>query len=249
MGSEQSVAGLSGKDGRRFLDTRYTPGRIVLYCVDSAPEEKNLRILERHFGQLALPDEAPGRTPPPPLQIFDETRDRGHQQANTILGTRLFPRTDPRRHALFLFNNLLGGPGMNSRLNRQLRERRGLVYTVDSASALMSDCGALMIYFGSQPDAVEKCRRIIREEIDRLASSTLSERAFTAARDQYCGQLLVSGDHRENNAMALAKSMLYFGEVHDIAFTAERIREITALQLREVAEFVASQPLCRLTIS
>jgi predicted Zn-dependent peptidase len=138
---------------------------------------------------------------------------------------------------------------MNSRLNRELREKRGLVYTVDSALTLMSDCGSMLIYFGSQPDKVEKCLRIISDEISRLASDRLSPRAFDAARDQYCGQLTVSGDHRENCAMALAKSLLYFGEVHDIAHTAEQIRAVTPDDLRDMAALIASKELSRLTLT
>ena len=129
---------------------------------------------------------------------------------------------------------------MNSRLNRELREKRGLVYTVDSALTLMSDCGSMLIYFGSQPDKVEKCLRIISDEISRLASDRLSPRAFDAARDQYCGQ---------NCAMALAKSLLYFGEVHDIAHTAEQIRAVTPDDLRDMAALIASKELSRLTLT
>lgn len=221
----------------------------MLYCVDPGNEQRNLRLLERHFGDLSFSGNESCRVTPAELPAFRETRDRGHQQANTIIGTRLFARNDPRRYALFLLNNILGGPCMNSRLNRELREKRGLVYTVDSALTLMSDCGSMLIYFGSQPDKVEKCLRIISDEISRLASDRLSPRAFDAARDQYCGQLTVSGDHRENCAMALAKSLLYFGEVHDIAHTAEQIRAVTPDDLRDMAALIASKELSRLTLT
>ena len=98
-------------------------------------------------------------------------------------------------------SGLLGGPSMNSRLNRELRERRGLVYTVESSVSLYSNAGTFQVYFGTEPKDVEKCSRIVRREIDRLASETMSERMFTQARRQLCGQLLVSGDNRESCAM------------------------------------------------
>lgn len=249
LGSEQSVEALTGVDCKEFIDSRYTPSNIVLYCVDPGDEQKNVRLLEKHFGDLSFIEDERHRTAPEELPPFRETRDRGHQQANTIIGTRLFARTDPRRHALFLLNNILGGPCMNSRLNRELREKRGLVYTVDSALTLMSDCGSMLIYFGSQPGNVKKCASIISDEIARLASDRLSERAFAAVRDQYCGQLIVSGDQRENCAMALAKSLLYFGEVHDIAHTAALIRAVTPDDLRDIAALVASKDLSRLTLT
>ena len=85
------------------------------------------------------------------MEPFDLRRDRGNHQANTIVGARVFGRQDPRRYALFLLNNYLGGPCMNSRLNRELRERRGYVYTVDSSVGLLSDSGLLIIYFRIDP--------------------------------------------------------------------------------------------------
>ena len=84
--------------------------------------------------------------------------------------------------------------------------------------------------------------------IERLASDTLSPRAFRAIVDQYCGQLLVSSANRENMAMSMAKSLMYFDEIIDVATSAERLRRVTPTELREIAELLASQPLQRLTL-
>ena len=175
-------------------------------------------------------------------------RRRNGHQAHTIIGFRLFGRDDNRRFPLFLLNNYLGGPCMNSRLNLQLREKRGLVYTVDSNVALLSDTGLMQIYFGCDEADVDKCIRLIRREIESLAESTMSQRAFDAIRTQYCGQLLVSTDQRENMAMSMAKSLMYYGEIHDMQQTAARLRDVSASDLREIAESLAAAPLCRLTI-
>ncbi len=112
---------------------------------------------------MSFPDRGHNRIVPPPMEPFDLRRDRGNHQANTIRGCKGVCRQDPRRYALFLLNNYLGGPCMNSRLNRELRERRRYVYTVDSSVGLLSDSGLLIIYFGSDPSTVGKCRRIIAE--------------------------------------------------------------------------------------
>ena len=106
----------------------------------------------------------------------------------------------------------------------------------------------MQIYCGSDRDAVDKCRRIITREIERLASTTLSDRAFRSIVDQYCGQILVSSDHRENLAMSLAKSILYFGRIIDITETTRQLREVTPADLREMAIKLADTPLCSLTI-
>lgn len=238
LGTAESVKALKGNDCLEFVNSLYSPGEMVLYCCSPLPPEKIFRLLEANFSHLHHPDIQRKRVCPPDLSSFDLLRDRGNHQANTIMGARTFGRKDPRRFALFLLNNYLGGPCMNSRLNRELREKRGYVYTVDSNVSLMSDTGLMLIYFGCDPSTVGKCRRIIANELDRLAQSPMSAATFEKIKNQYCGQLLVSSDHRENRAMALAKSILYYDRIQDISTTAEHIREVSAEQMREVAELL-----------
>lgn len=248
LGSAEGVRRLKNTDCRAFLDRFYTPGEMVVYCSTPFPAARIGRLVEKYFGALHLPDTPRRRECPMPMTPFDERRDKGNHQANTITGARLFGRRDNRRFPLFLLNNHLGGPCMNSVLNRELRDKRGLVYTVDSSVSLMSDTGLMLIYFGCDPASVGKCRRIIARELDRLAQSPLGHTAFENIKRQYCGQLLVSTDHRESRAMALAKSLMYFGEIHDPATTAERIRSVTAEEMRSVAEYVANGLVGTLTL-
>ena len=124
LGSEESVRKLSSKEARDFIDRFYTPEEMVVYCCDPGDPQKNLRFVEKHFGDLRFPSSERKEEIVPVLSPFNEVRDREAYQANTVIGTRVFNRTDPRRHALFLLNNYLGGPCMNSRLNMELRERR-----------------------------------------------------------------------------------------------------------------------------
>ena len=138
---------------------------------------------------------------------------------------------------------------MNSVLNRELREKKGLVYTVDSSVSLLSDTGLLAIYYGCDPANVTKCRRIIEREIDRLCQNTLSAPVFERMKRQYCGQLLSTSDHIESRAMSLGKSVMYFDTIHDISTTAERIREVTAHEVREAAELISRDKLSTLTLT
>ena len=248
LGTPESVDSLTSEDCRRFIDRYYTPGNMVVYVADPSSPEKILRLLEKYFGSLHFPTPPSTRLAPPPTAGFDIVRDRKGHQAHTIVGRRIFGRNDSRRFPLFLLNNYLGGPCMNSRLNRELREKRGLVYTVDSNVALLSDAGLMQIYFGCDAADVNKCLGIIRRELLKLADSTLSHRAFEAIVNQYCGQLLVSSDNKENMSMSMAKSLMYYGEIHDIETMTGRLREVTPAQLRDVAEMLVNSPLCRLTI-
>ena len=157
LGSPESVRNITSADARNFVSRFYAPENMVLYICDPDSPEKAVRLAEKYFGGISRSMPTHNRDIPAVGPVFRETRDRGNSQANTIVGARLFGRTDSRRHALFLLNNYLGGPCMNSRLNQELRERRGLVYTVDSSVALTSNAGTMLVYYGSDPKTVEKC--------------------------------------------------------------------------------------------
>lgn len=247
LGSRESVRALTGSDSREFLDRFYTPANMVLYCVDSNPE-RALRLAERYFGAMHHDPQPHLRTAPELMPPFDEERNRDNSQANTVLGCRVPGRHDPMRYALMLFNNILGGPAINSLLCQQVRERRGLAYTIESNLTLMSDCGSFTVYFGTDHASVNRCTRLTTRLIEQLAEKQLGERAFIRARDQYCGQLAVAGDNRENCAITLGRTLLQYGSVQDLRHTAEHIRDVSAENLREAAAIVAGQTLSRLTL-
>lgn len=248
LGTPESVREISGADCRRFVERFYTPANIVGYVSSPEPPEKVLRIIQRYWGRLDRDGQPPLRIAPPDIEPFDIVRDEDGHQAHTIVGARMFPRTDPRRFALMLLNNYLGGPCMNSRLNQELREKRGLVYTVDSFVGLLSDTGTMAIYFGTDRKSVDKCLKLIDRELDSLCQKKLGAVQLEKMKMQYCGQLLVSSDNREAMAMSLAKNLLFYGKLPDIPALAARIREVTAEEIREVAELIAPSRLSRLTL-
>lgn len=247
LGSEATVRGLDGAKARAFLDHCYTPGRITIYCVDSEPQ-KGLRLIERYFGDMDHPDAARTREVPPVNAPFEKVIDKGHTQANTILGCRIPGRISELRPAFSLFNNILGGPALNSRLAYNLRERHGLAYSVESNVMMFSDCGSFIVYLGHDPSTWKRCRKLIGDEIDSLAQSPMSPRAFERVRDQYCGQLAVLADNRESNAMALGRSLLFYDEVHTLSDTIEQIRRVTPEQLLMASRIVGESQMSILSI-
>ena len=248
LGSPESVRNIRSEDCCRFLEKFYVPGNMVIYCVSPLSVREMSRKVEKYFSSIPFINVKHRRPAPPPLQPVEEVRDNNTHQANSIIGCRTFGRDDERRFPLFLLNNYLGGPCMNSRLNRELREKRGLVYTVESNVGLMSDSGLITIYFGCDPSHVRKCRKIIEKEVEELCGSTMSERAFEAVKRQYCGQLVSSSDHIESRAMSLGKSLLYYGTIRDINTTIEKIMEVTPQDMRDVAQYIFSGGLSSLTL-
>ena len=248
LGSPESVKSLNSSKCRDFIDKFYTPRNMAIYCVDPTPFDKVEREITKQFGNLKFPYEYNNREIPEIIAPFEKTINNNGHQAHTIIGSRIFGKYDDRRFALFLLNNYIGGPCMNSRLNQELRERNGLVYTVDSSVGLMSNCGLFQIYFGCDSSNIAKCKKIIHRELDKLANNTMKSSIFERARRQYLGQLHVSSDHKESRAIGLGKSLLYYNEIHDIEWSTKMLMEVTPQQIRDVAELIHSQNCSSLTI-
>lgn len=247
LGTPESVRKLKRGNCLDFIQRFYIPSDMVIYCLTPHPVEKMAKMAQKYFSVLMPRPDFHRRKSPGPMEPFDISRDHGTHQANTIMGSRLFGRNDSRRFAMFLLNNYLAGPCMNSLLNQELREKKGYVYTVDSAVSLLSDTGLLLIYFGCDPANVEKCKKITRKTIMRLSENRLSDWKFDRIKKQYCGQLLASSDQIENRAMSMGKSVLYFDKVIDISATAKRIMDVTADEFRDAAELATSLSTLTLT--
>ena len=136
---------------------------------------------------------------------------------------------------LYLLNNILGGPGMNARLNLSLRERHGLVYTVESTMATYGDTGIWSIYFGCDHHDISRCRKLVRHELDRLMQKPLSQQQLTKAKRQLKGQLAIACDNREQFALDFGRSYLHHGHERDLDTLFRRIDAITAEELQTVA--------------
>jgi predicted Zn-dependent peptidase len=153
-----------------------------------------------------------------------------------MLGCRAYAYDDERRMPLYLLNNMLGGPGMNARLNLLLREKYGLVYTVESTMVGYSDTGAWMTYFGCDHHDVKRCLRLVRRTLDRVMQHPLSDRQLAAAKRQLKGQIAIACDNREQFALDFAKHFLHYGRERSISELLSRIDAVTSAQVRDVAQ-------------
>lgn len=157
-------------------------------------------------------------------------------QAHVMIGTRAYDVNDSRRMALYLLNNMLGGPGMNAKLNLALREHNGLVYTVESTMVAYGDTGIWSIYFGCDEHDVKRCLRLVRKELDKFMQKPLSKAQLKAAKKQIKGQVGVACDNRENFALDFGKSFLHYGWEKNVDRLYEQVDEITAEQIQAVAQ-------------
>ena len=156
-------------------------------------------------------------------------------QAHVMIGTRAYDVNDDRRMPLYLLNNILGGPGMNAKLNLALREHNGLVYTVESTMVAYGDTGTWSIYFGCDEHDIKRCLRLVRKELDRMMEKPLSDSQLKAAKQQIKGQIGVACDNRENFALDFGKSFLHYGWEKNVDCLYEQVEAITSQQIQDVA--------------
>lgn len=229
-------------DALRFTQRWYRPANCAFYIYGDVDFQRAVRTLEKLLPATDFADsiaEIPAFNAPKPCSEKQERRvDKGTHQAHVLMGAPAFGAQDSRHYALVLLNNLFGGPGMSSRLNVSLREKAGLVYSVDSYLNTYPDTGFWNVYFGCDAHDVERCRRRVLREMERLATTRLTEAQLTRAQKQLCGQIGISTDASESYALALGKTFAHYRRHRDVQKICEKLRAVTAAELQSVAEDV-----------
>lgn len=259
LGMAEKLRRYTTADALRFTRRYYRPENSVFFAYGDVDFQKLVRLLERanaadaaaeSVAAVSLPpqqsaisdnsccgggkDTAAALLPPYVAQHIEHHMDT--HLAHVMLGTRAYDVHDERRIALYLLNNILGGPGMTARLNVSLRERNALVYTVESMAQSYSDTGLWAVYFGCDPKNVKRCLRLIRRELDKVMQRPLSDAQLRAAKRQIRGQIGIACDSRESFALDFAKSYLHYGWRKDVTALCERIDALTAADLQRVAQ-------------
>ena len=226
-------------DALRFTRAHYRPDNAVFYIYGDVDFRRAIRQLERLMAtsEAVLSPHEPAPTPsalilPPARTVY---RDRGTHQAHVLLGCPTYGGRHPHRFALLLLNNILGGPGMNARLNMLMRERAGLVYTVESNYSTYIDVGLWTVYFGCDADDVDRCLRLVRRELQRMIDQPLTPRQLQAAKKQFIGQIGISREARESYAIGLGKTYAHYDTWRDLNALAQEVDALTSEELQTVA--------------
>lgn len=252
LGTAERVRSFKTADAQRFTQRYYRPENSIFFLYGDVDFKRVVRLLERATSDFApsKPIIEPALNQPLPQNMPDFIeKNRGTHQAHVMVGTRGYDIHDKRRMSLYLLNNLLGGPGMNARLNLSLRERHGLVYTVESSMVSYCDTGVWAIYFGCDPKDVGRCLKLVHKELDRVIQKPLSDTQLRAVKKQIKGQIGVACDNRESFALDFGKSYLHYGWERDINSLFRHIDEVTAESMQQVAaELMQQERLTTLVI-
>lgn len=245
LGDEQRLRQYTHDDILAYAQRQYRPERSVLFVYGNVSESQILR----HIPTISMPHDATPHPTTPPANTTAPgtyTYDKGTHQSHVMIGAPSFGGNDPRHLPLYLANNILGGPGLSSRLSLALREKSALVYTVESTLTTYTDTGVWAVYYGCDHHDVKRCQRLVERELHRLVDSPLSPRTLVAAKRQLTGQIALSYDNPESVAIGMGKRMLHYNRTLSLQTLIERINDITPEQVLEAARQVFNPE--RLTI-
>ncbi len=240
LGTEASVGRITVEVQRSFYRSHYRAERMVLFARGVLDMESLIAAAERVFVGEAEPLllEA-GTLPALPLAAMKEARRvvrrRDTAQSHVLLGRAAYSLYDSRRLALSLLANILGGSGMNARLNMRLREERGLVYHVECNYTPYTDAGLFAIYFGSSHRAEAEAIELVYDELERLVAEGLTPRALEQALRQTQGQLILAAEQKEQHFLSMGKSFLHTGWFESDEELQQRLSKLTPALLHEVA--------------
>jgi len=247
LGKPDLLHQFKSEDALRFTSRYYRPENVVFFVQGNVDFKRVVRLVERATADVAPSTESYSRRRPDLYVPRSLTLHRDTHQAHVMIGSRGYDAHDEKRTALYLLNNILGGPGMNSRLNVSLRERSGLVYNVEANLTSYTDTGVFCIYFGTEHDHVDRCIRLVKKELKRLCEKPLSTNQLNAAKKQIIGQIGVARDNAESTALGMAKTFLHYNKMDDPQEVFQRIEALTSKELWKVSnEMFAEEQLSTL---
>ena len=227
-----------------WMKTHYRPERMVLFVQGNVSTKQVIAAAEKELAQQA-PLNPPLRGEAISLPFgegtgvgLSRTYKRHTHQTHIMMGSHTYPIGHPKQLTMFLLNNILGGGSMSSRLYLSLREKYGLVYNIDSQAVPLSDTGYWNIYLACEPQHKDLCLELCHKELETLRNVRLTSSQLQRALCQLQGQLAISAENQENNALAMAKQMLYHHRAPQWQETFAKVQQITPEQLQEVANEV-----------
>jgi predicted Zn-dependent peptidase len=251
LGRPEQLRTFTSDKIRAFVARNYTPANMVFFVRSNLPFRQIVHTVQKYTDDIPARTSIRQRICPSCADGFDGVRlqrQKQTHQAHVVFGGRSYAATDDKYLALYLLNNLLGGPALNSRLNALLRERTALVYSVESSLTAYTDCGWYGIYFGTDGSDVERCLKIVARELQRLRDKLLTPTQFLRAQHQLIGQLAIASEQYESRTLSIAKRYLHYGIVETPQAWSERIAALSAASLLEVANEVFDVARGRLLI-
>lgn len=244
LGTPESLRAFTRQDLLDFVSQHYFPENAVFSSVGNISATRLKKLLERYFGEWSAVSMLEQKLEPLPAYQAQQLRqERTGFQTHLILGRRAYAQKHPKQRALALLNNLLGGPGMNSRLNLNIREKYGFTYHLESYYQAYQDSGLVGVYLGTDPGTAERVVQLVHREFKRLRENKLGVLQLSKAKKQILGQLAMAWENNSSTMLGYGKSLLFHEDIESFAQIAADVEALSAEYLQEVAQeiFVSDQ--------
>lgn len=235
LGTTESVKSFKREDFNTFIEENIDTEKIVFSVVGNFEFKKVIRIVEKYLKDIPFKKTSKFRIPPVLHDAQSIELEKANNQAHVAIGSQSFALNDSKRLPFFALVNLLGGPGMNSRFNLSLREKYGLVYQIEATYSSFLDTGFFGIFFGTDPQNLEKALKLIYREMDLLKTKTLGEIQLKTLKEQLKGQLAMSEESKQGFMLMMAKSLLDLNKIEPILQIFEDIDKISKITIQDLA--------------
>ena len=236
LGTAKSVKSMSREDILTFIKTQYTLNNLILSSVGNISTAKLMKWCNHYFGNEKITDISRVREPFSHYKPSMEAVPKKTNQAHLMLGCPAYSLYEDKRTPFLLLTNLLGGQGLNTRLNMTIREKLGLAYTVEANYSQFSDTGLFTVYTGCGNDYWERCIELVYKEFDKLRHEKLGTLQLHYAKKQFIGQMAISNEMKLNEMLSIGRSGLFFEQVETIEEVIDKINAISSAQIQEVAQ-------------
>jgi predicted Zn-dependent peptidase len=235
LGTVESVQAFTQKDIFGFLHANYDTEEIIIGISGDYDFNQVTRLVEKLFGKIPANRQQRNRgglnTYSPKELRFSKPINQSH----CVIGTRAYSMHDNQKVGFLLLNNLLGGNGMSSRLNLEIREKHGIAYTIESNYTPMSDTGIFSLYLGTDPEKISKAIKLVDRELGKLREQKLGPVQLHQAKQKFIGQIALGEENRMGLIISMSKSLLDYGRVDSLEDVFAKINAVTSGQLLEIA--------------
>ncbi|SDC09704.1 M16 family metallopeptidase [Williamwhitmania taraxaci] len=231
LGTKKNLKTFTKQSIQTFMQRTYNTDQMVFSSVGDIPFSKVKKVAEKYFGGFPANPRLFTRTPFNGYSPSVIEKHKSTYQAHCIVGNLAYDLKNEKRIALHLLINILGGPGMNSRLNLSLRERHGLAYNVEASYTPYSDTGIVSVYFGTDKENIDRSMSIVQKELTKIRTVSISDLLLFKAKKQLVGQLAIAAESNEGQMLSIGKSLLVYNSVDSLEEVAQKLETVTAMDL------------------
>lgn len=241
LGTTESVNNITKADILEFIAKNYHTDRIVIAVLGNYPLNKVVKVGTKHYSDIPANLYQESRIAPLKAPVLNQILNKPIMQAHTMLGAQAYSLYHPYKTGLLLLNNLLGGTGMSSILNLQIREKYGIAYTIESGYSPLSDTGIFTLYFGTDKEKTDKALSLIFKEFKKIKAQPLTEVQLQKAKNKFIGQIALGEENRIGLIISMAKSLIDYDKIDDLQTVFNRIQAVTTTDMANIANEILDE--------